>query len=304
METIENNNNLLSRIVIKFRDSFYLAHYEPEAVSEFFCENNVIGWNRLLTQFHGIAVNNLFTSIHPTRIIEIVEKAKKLDSRYCPPAFLSYYAIDCPEKANVELLLKQLHQEQNVELAYIETGMTIPQALFLEETPFTLWPDHLKPAPVGIDVKYAWSIKGGDGEGRVKFIDIEQGWILDCKNLSISTIPNTGIIQQKFRDHGTAVLSLVAQNGEIGETGITPRANVYVVSQWRPDGAPNTADAIMTAIDNLSFGDIILLEAQVFDPSESLQLWPVEIQEAIFQVIRLATAAGITVVEAAGNGNF
>jgi hypothetical protein len=58
----------------------------------------------------------------------------------------------------------------------------------------------------------------------------------------------------------------------------------------------------MTAISELDYGDVILLEAQIFDSAGNSGLWPVEIQDAVFDSIRLATAQGITVVEAGGNG--
>ena len=84
--------------------------------------------------------------------------------------------------------------------------------------------------------------------------------------------------------------------------GIAPKANGYIISQWRPDGFLNTSDAIMAALAQLEFGDIILLEAQICDSPKSESLWPVEIQNAVFDVIRLASALGIIVIEAAGNG--
>ena len=52
------------------------------------------------------------------------------------------------------------------------------------------------------------------------------------------------------------------QPNETGAVGITPEVKGYVISQYRPDGSLNTADAIMTAIDHLRFGDVLLLEAQ------------------------------------------
>ena len=93
------------------------------------------------------------------------------------------------------------------------------------------------------------------------------------------------------------------KNNGVGGIGITPSAKGRVVSQWRPDGHFNNADAIMTAISYLDFGDILLLEAQCFDSPASFELWPLEIQSAIFDTVRLATALGIIVVEAGGNGN-
>ena len=43
---------------------------------------------------------------------------------------------------------------------------------------------------------------------------------------------------------------------------------------------------------------------QVQDPKDGYKLWPVESREANFDMIRLATALGIIVIEPSGNGNI
>jgi Subtilase family len=161
---------------------------------------------------------------------------------------------------------------------------------------------YLESAPTGIDAIYAWNKQGGDGEG-IKFIDIEQGWNLDPKKFSVSTLPSTGLNFHAFRDHGEAVLRVILKHHNTDDCkGIAPKVNGYVISQWRPDGSFNTADAIMAAIPQLEYGDIILLEAQIYNSQEIESLLPVEIRHAVFDVIHLATALGIIVIEAAGNG--
>jgi hypothetical protein len=60
-------------------------------------------------------------------------------------------------------------------------------------------------------------------------------------------------------------------------------------------------EAILAAIEHLEFGDALLLEAQVFLNGTSL-LGPIEAYDAEYEAIRLATALGIIVVEAGGNG--
>src|SRR5207249_5070731 len=120
---------------------------------------------------------------------------------------------------------------------------------------------------------------------------------------------DTGVIYRGvLADHGTAVLGTIRMRDNIlGGVGIVPNINnLFVVSQWRDDGTQagewNTPAAIMTAVNNLSFGDVLLVEAQVSDPNGSRNFWPVEVENGTFETIRLATAIGITVVEAAGNG--
>jgi hypothetical protein len=76
--------------------------------------------------------------------------------------------------------------------------------------------------------------------------------------------------------------------------------SVRCVSQWLTGGGYSTSQAIADAVSVMSFGDVLLLEAQTTLWGYSLV--PVEIEPAVFDVIRLATALGIVVVEAAGNG--
>jgi subtilisin family serine protease len=63
----------------------------------------------------------------------------------------------------------------------------------------------------------------------------------------------------------------------------------------------NAAGAIAGATSKLKTGDVILIELHAKTPGHdyvAMQYWP-----DIFSAIRAATAKGITVVEAAGNGN-
>jgi subtilisin family serine protease len=67
------------------------------------------------------------------------------------------------------------------------------------------------------------------------------------------------------------------------------------------NGVFNTAGAITNAASNLKAGDVILIELQATGPNGkyvAMQYWP-----DIFAAIKAAVDKGITVVEAAGNGN-
>src|SRR4030095_3489154 len=113
---------------------------------------------------------------------------------------------------------------------------------------------HLDPAPVGINAEYGWKFKGGQGEGAVKFIDIEQGWILNHTSLAVNTFPSTGVVCNGSREHGTAVLGIVMMNDEQGRgIGITPKVNGHVISTWRSDGKIDVRDAILTSLDYLAY---------------------------------------------------
>src|SRR5205085_4798888 len=90
----------------------------------------------------------------------------------------------------------------------------------------------------------------------------------------------------------------------VGGVGIAPSCHGRVVSQQRSAASYNTPDAILDAAAKMAFGDVLLLEAQEYDPVGGLYYWPVEIADATYDAIRLATALGIVVVEAGCNGAY
>jgi serine protease len=158
---------------------------------------------------------------------------------------------------------------------------------------------YLDAAPDGIDAEYAWTFVGGDGAGQ-RLIDLEQGWTLDHEDIVAHGATRLhGKIQASSRGHGTSVLGeICAVDNTLGCVGIMPNiASVDVVS-FNGSTRPN---ALLAAITNLSFGDVLLLEAQVW-LNGTLLFGPIEAYDAEYEAIRLATALGIIVVEAGGNG--
>lgn len=291
------------RLVVKFRNHLNLPYHDAAEINHFFSQSDWLPIKRLQRNFYGLRLDKLFTSIKPERIVELSRSVEKMDKRYQAPDFLSYYTIDCPYKIYSDEILKVLLSHEEIELAYVEVGPSFPPSSPDVYSLPEVHQGYLKSAPDGIDAVYAWNMKGGFGSGRLKFIDIEQGWNPHAQNIRVGTFSCTGVNFTVFKDHGEAVLNIILKQHEAaGGIGIAPKANGYIVSQWRPDGNFNTADAIVAAISELEFGDIILLEAQVFNFPNMQSLWPVEIQPAIFESIRLATSLGITVIEAGGNG--
>jgi Subtilase family len=300
-----NDKSVMSRIVVKFQDYLKLQYHPDSELKDFFSQSNIPGFEKLFEIFPSLIINNLFPSVKPERIRDLVSLAGKSDPAYQTRDLLSYFAFDCPPDIRVSELLRILSQFNAVELAYLETGSFSP-ATWYDSLEIPVWgQEYLNPAPLGIDAKYAWSFPGGDGTGNVSFIDIEKGWILNHEAIHISTLPQTGINRTPYADHGAGVLGIIMMRpNDEGAIGIVPGVKGYVISQYRSDGSLNTSDAILAAIDNLHFGDILLLEAQVLDSTESGKMLPVEIQDAIYSVIRLASALGIIVIEAGGNGNL
>lgn len=93
---------------------------------------------------------------------------------------------------------------------------------------------------------------------------------------------------------------MISQPNGKGIVGIAHEATAVVQSPVIT-GVVNTAGAIANAASLLKAGDVILIELQAPSPKGkyvAMQYWP-----DIFSAIRAATDKGITVVEAAGNGD-
>ena len=161
---------------------------------------------------------------------------------------------------------------------------------------------YLHSAPNGIGAMEAWTAKGGRGAG-VTVCDIEGNWNRTHEDLpsGIALLGGTVINDIVWRNHGTAVLGeIVSLPGEVGTVGIAHKARAAVHSAVIAN-VFNTAGAINGAAANLKPGDVILIELQATGPNGkyvAMQYW-----DDIFSAIRAATDKGITVVEAAGNGD-
>ena len=75
-----------------------------------------------------------------------------------------------------------------------------------------------------------------------------------------------------------------------------------MISQIRDNGQYNTADAILSAVNQLEAGDVLLLEAQASFDGYGDKYLPVEIQPDIFDAIRAGTDKGVVIIEAGANG--
>ena len=101
---------------------------------------------------------------------------------------------------------------------------------------------------------------------------------------------------------------LVGTNDSIGVTGIVPDASVGLVNAFNVEDGYDLADAIDLATANAVAGDVMLIEQQApganggCGPSQ-VGCVAVEWVQAYYDAIVNATAAGIIVVEAAGNGS-
>jgi len=161
---------------------------------------------------------------------------------------------------------------------------------------------YLNAAPGGIEARDAWTRPGGRGEG-VFLVDIEYDWRDTHEDLDSALgqqycfTPNT----PSYIEHGTAVIGqIVGGNNGYGITGIASQAEIGLVTHSPNGSGYNVAQAIDCATQLMGPGDVMLIEAQTVGPLGAFV--PVEWDQAEYDAISIASAAGIVVVEAAGNG--
>ncbi|MGW7068257.1 S8 family peptidase [Streptomyces sp. NPDC054855] len=173
---------------------------------------------------------------------------------------------------------------------------------------FTGRQGYLRPAPEGVDAHWAWQRLGGSGEG-ITVIDVEGAWQLSHEDLAgklAGVVIGTPVQDVAWRNHGTAVIGVIGgDRNHVGITGIAPEAMTATAS-FQPLG---TAATIHAAAERLGPGDLVLIELHRpgprfdFGPRDdqrgyiALEWWPDD-----YAAIRYATAKGVIVVGAAGNG--
>ena len=256
---------------------------------------------------------------------EIVELEKTVaDSPLAPlHSLASYWRLDATHKpGELVEMLEQLNSLVEVSLAYPEVAVTDPGNGMGD--PFVGSQSYMDRAPFGIDARWARR-HGGDGSD-VALVDLEQGWIPDHAELGWKSPALIHGNNRHGREdyeghHGTAVLGeIAAGDNRYGVVGIAPGvAKLGLTSHFHdepddasppepvPPSGSHIAEAIYAAIGYLpetatvkhepflKAGDVLLIEAQ-------RGYLPTEVDPADFDAIRLASALGIIVVEAAGNG--
>lgn len=294
------------QIIVKFKADLDLP-YEDGIEKQIQSQTNDKIIKDLLTEYPDVTFTRLFTSVSPEQIQNLEVKAPN----HVSTSLLNYYILQNQNSGYEEEIVDKLKASSLIEDAYMKKQEKImpPEvqsssvALNPNNNPRFKKQGYLEAAPYGINAPFAWGIQGGNGNG-ITFVDMEYGWLLNHEDLlhqNIELMSGRNIDQHV--GHGTSVLGIVSsEDNEVGNIGIAPKAKAKVISQIRDNGQYNTADAILSAVNQLEAGDVLLLEAQASFDGYGDKYLPVEVQPDIFDAIRAGTDKGIVIIEAGANG--
>jgi hypothetical protein len=254
--------------------------------------------SRLLEAAGSPKSHRLVRSIPVEKLLHMEREAAQ--SPYPPLRSLTqYWRLDLREREPAEAarLLEAMCALPEVDAAWDEPLSTLP-VVTPGDDPYNSGQGYQDAAPDGIDARWMWTQPNGEGAG-IGIVDVEGGWQVTHEDLAgKSPTLIHGVQYASWVDHGTAVLGeILAIDNAAGVVGIAPAVgSVRMSSIYDATLTQNVTDALAAAVAAMSVGEILLIELQT-------GFKPVEIFDDRLDVIRLATARGITVVEAAGNGN-
>jgi subtilisin family serine protease len=218
-----------------------------------------------------------------------------------------YFELPVPPAVDAAALCDALNALPEVELALPAREPLPPPVDLAPPTPgFEASQGYRAAAPYGIGADAAMTIPGANGYG-IALADVEYQWVLDHEDLErdAGAQLEPGTLLDPYPtdqgNHGTAVLGvLVARKNRYGVSGLVPGATPYVVAASTALHGYDPARAIGLALAALAPGDVILIEQQTWVCGGPLG--PLEGYPPWFDAIANATALGVVVVEAAGNG--
>ncbi len=215
-----------------------------------------------------------------------------------------FFRIELADYGSAGQVCDGLNGFDIVEIAYPlgTVGDPTLAAVRIVDTPdFEPLQGYRQAAPVGIDADYANTFSAGTGTGSL-IADVETGWTDDHEDTRHKTEDAyVGLAGAPYPwDHGTAVMGeLVGEDQAKGVRGIVHDADVRLSSHL--GSASNIGTAIVNAISAVGPGDFVQLEVQCFGGAPDP--YPCEYVDSIFASVQAATANGIHVSAAAGNGD-
>jgi serine protease len=303
IHTGEKGENPFSGFLIVRLDE-RLSGIESDTLEGLAKEAKAEGLAEFISSYDITETRPVIRSLSADQIRDLEKRASQTD---LPPlrSLTTYWRLDVRHlPGEGESLVEEMSELYEVDQVYQEFGVTDPMPVNASDDPYAASQGYLDAAPEGIDARWAWTQTNSTGAG-VGIVDLEQGWFPNHEDLLAASPTlvygdNRDGVGSYKGNHGTAVLGeMVARDNTLGVVGIAPDvSSVRMTSHY--DAGTNTAlhvaDAILAVLPTMDPGDVLLLEVQRF-------YLPTEVDDADFDAIRLATALGIIVVEASGNGN-
>ena len=273
----------------------------------------------------ALPIKPMFNQDDQDTLAGLVVRATNADPTWVDPHFERYRVVEVDDAAVAQLIAGQLLEAGLASMAWIaEVPRTLPG------DPDAGVQHHLDPAPGGVDAAAAAAVLGGDGAG-VRLGDVEWGWYMDTPPVHLAAPDLVAhkaellacggnfsfVLTFPAYEHSTRVLSLAvgSVNGLEGQ-GVAPKPKSLVLAPGlkftadSTDAVAATADyekAILAALDKLEEGDVLLLEltatGKVVVDGLTIELDNVLVEAfpSVRELIRLATALGVTVIEPVGN---
>lgn len=272
---------------------------EVEDLAEYCRRGGLVGLTAALEKLGGPKTERLIKVVAPEKVLELEQRAKQTSF---PPlhSLTQYWRVDVRDRSADETnrVMTLLRETREVEMVEEEVAPSLA-AVAPGDDDYNAGQHYQDAAPTGIDARWMWTQPGGDGSG-VRVVDIEGGWRVTHEDLAGKApmlIHGTQSTDPDWVGHGTAVLGeIAATDNTVGVVGTAPAiTSLRMSSVFDAAMTFQIGDAFIAAIAAMTAGDILLIELQTgFRPMETL--------DAELDLIRLATAQGILVVEAAGNG--
>lgn len=217
-----------------------------------------------------------------------------------------FFRIECAAAGEAARVCDRLNACGVVELAYplgrVEDPLVrLSPAALVDAPDFVDLQGYRVAAPLGIDADYGNTFSGGIGTGTL-LADVETGWTDDHEDIAHKALgAYIGLAGAPYpQNHGAAVLGeLIGADDGRGVKGLVPDADVALSSHL--GSLANVPTAIVHAIAAARPGDFVILEVQCSGSPPGP--FPCEYFASTFVAVDLATANGIHVVAAAGNGN-
>ncbi len=308
------------QVVVKFKEEAGMRYASAEFSSA--AEADVSSIRACLEKYDKIKIERMFDETEDELDREVA--SLRSDSGQDVPTLSGYYTIVVKDSEQAAAICAELDKDPLVEEVYIEPpavpaifdemAATLPDAAPPATPNFRSRQGYLDAAPKGVNAPFAWTYTGGKG-GKVQVIDVEGGWNFSHEDLlqnqggvvvGTPQTPSTAT-GLKWWNHGTAVQGEISgDENSFGIVGIAPNAKFSGASIF---GSGNSsAKAIKTAANKLSKGDVILIELHRAGPNYPGGLTQfgyiaIEWWSADFNTVKYATAKGIIVIAAAGNGS-